>query len=96
MMATIFIALAAPLFILLGFAALCLGIEKHYKEHFGRALTSPRRSQWLRALGWLSLALSFAACVAEEGWQIGPLSWFGWLSVIGMALVFARPWLMRD
>ncbi|MDR2261759.1 MAG: DUF3325 domain-containing protein [Azoarcus sp.] len=92
---TIFMALAAPLFIFLGFAALCLGMEKHHREYFGRAPAAWPRLRWLRALGWLLLALSFAACVVDEGWQIGPLVWFGWLSVLGMALVFARPWLPR-
>jgi hypothetical protein len=95
MMPTTFLTLAAPFFILLGFAALCLGMEKHYREYFGGAPASRLRLRQLRALGWLLLALSFAACVTGEGWQIGPLLWFGWLSVIGMALVFAKPWLAR-
>jgi hypothetical protein len=89
---TTFLTLAAPLFILLGFAALCLGMEKHHKEYFSRAPAAWLRPRCLRVLGWLGLALSFAACVAGEGWQIGPLLWFGWLSVLGLALVFARPW----
>jgi hypothetical protein len=88
---TICMTLAAPLAVLVGFAALCLGMEKHYKEYFGGAPAAWLRLRWLRAVGWLLLALSFAACVAGEGWQIGPLLWFGWLSVLGMALVFARP-----
>jgi hypothetical protein len=95
MIPTLFMALAAPLLILLGFAALCLGMEKHYKEYFLHAPASRLRLRGLRVLGWLGLLLSFAACVAGEGWQIGPLLWFGWLSVLGMALVFARPWLSR-
>ena len=86
--------MVAPLIIFLGFAALCLGVGKHYKEHFTHT-PSPWRRRVLRASGWLSLALSFAACVTGKGWQIGPLLWFGWLSVIGMALVFIRPWLLR-
>ena len=87
-------AFFAPLLILLGFAALCLGVEKHYREHW-RASASRRLLRCLRVLGWLLLTLPFAACVAGEGWQIGPLLWVGWLSVIGMALVFVRPWLVR-
>ena len=87
-------ALFAPLFCLSGFAALCLGVEKHYREHL-RTPAFRLRLRGLRALGGLLLSLSLAACVAGEGWQIGPLLWFGWLSVIGMALVFARPWLTR-
>jgi hypothetical protein len=94
MMLTFFMALFAPLLILLGFAALCLGMEKHYKEHL-RMPTSPQNLRRLRTLGWFLLSLSFAACVANDGWQVGPLVWFGWLSVLGMSLVFARPWLWR-
>jgi hypothetical protein len=86
--------LLALLLCLLGLAALCLGMNKHYKEHFRHAPTL-RRLRGLRTLGWLGLALAFAVCVAGWGWQIGPLLWFGWLSIIGMALVFARPWLRR-
>ena len=87
-------AFFAPLFCLLGFAALCLGMARHYQEHFAHAPLR-RRRRVLRVSGWFLLSLSFAACVAGEGWQIGPVLWFGWLSVIGMALVFARPWLLR-
>jgi hypothetical protein len=90
-MTPIAMALAAPLLILLGLAALCLGMEKHYREYFPSP-ASRRRLRVLRALGWLSLALSFSACVTGEGGQIGPLLWVGWLSVIGLAFVFARPW----
>jgi hypothetical protein len=95
MMLTILLtAFFAPLFCLCGFAALCLGVGKHYREHFTHT-PSPRRRRVLRVLGGLLLALSLAACVAGEGWQIGPVLWVGWLSVLGMALVFARPWLSR-
>jgi hypothetical protein len=94
MMPTILSVMAAPLLCLFGFAALCLGMTRHYQEHFTHTPSS-RRRRVLRAAGWLLLALSFAACVTGEGWQIGPLLWFGWLSVIGMALVFVRPWLLH-
>jgi hypothetical protein len=91
---TFFMALFAPLLILLGFAALCLGMEKHCKEHL-RMPISPQNLRRLRVLGWFALLLSFAACVTNDGWQVGPLVWFGWLSVLGMSLVFARPWILR-
>jgi hypothetical protein len=94
MMTTLLAASFAPLLCLFGLAALCLGMEKHYREHFARAPSS-RRRHVLRVLGGFSIALSFAACVAGEGGQIGPLMWFGWLSVIGLALTFIRPWLRR-
>jgi hypothetical protein len=85
--------LLALLLTLGGFTALCLGMGKYYKEHFQRP-PSPTRLRLLRGGGWLSLALAFAASVAAGGWQIGPLLWFGWLSVSGLALVFGRPWLL--
>jgi Na+/proline symporter len=94
-MMTIFMMTAAPFSILLGFVALCLGMEKHYKEYFPPP-ASRRRLRLLRAVGWLLLALALAACVIAHGGQIGPLMWVAWLSVLGMAFVFARPWLARD
>ena len=33
------------------------------------------------------LAASFAACVAAWGWAMGPVGWFGQLSLAGFALV---------
>ncbi|WP_415163419.1 DUF3325 domain-containing protein [Ottowia sp.] len=84
----------ALLLALLGFTALCLGMDKHYEKHL-RHPPTPWRLRGLRALGWLCLALSFAASIAAAGWQIGPLLWFGWLSVAGYVLVFAKPWLRR-
>jgi hypothetical protein len=54
---TFFMALFAPLLILLGFAALCLGMEKHCKEHLRMPL-SPQNLRRLRVLGWSALLLS--------------------------------------
>ncbi|MFT4102561.1 MAG: DUF3325 domain-containing protein [Burkholderiaceae bacterium] len=84
----------ALLLALMGFTALCLGVEKHHAEHL-RQPPTPWRLRGLRVLGWSCLVLSFAASVVSAGWQIGPLLWFGWLSVAGYALVFAKPWLRR-
>lgn len=39
--------------------------------------------------------LALAACVVTSGWSIGLLTWFGYLSVAGLALVFMLPYAPR-
>lgn len=74
-----------------GFAALCLAMEKHHLDIFGKGKATPARLLHLRVAGWLLLALSFAAGVADSGWAIGPVLWLGALTGAGLLLVF---WLL--
>lgn len=70
-----------------GFAALCLAMEKHRLEVFGRdGRILPARS--LRPAGWLLLTASFAVSVAGSGWAIGPVLWLGALTAAALPLVF--------
>lgn len=65
-----------------GFAAKSLTLDRHYADIHGRGKEpSPRLCLQLRTLGWLALALSFAACIAASGWHIGPVVWCGVLSI---------------
>ncbi|GAA5787390.1 DUF3325 domain-containing protein [Chitiniphilus shinanonensis] len=66
------------------FSALCLGMDGHHREVFGRA-PSPRRAQWLRGAGWLLLAASFA--LAVTGGPQGVVTWVGMLTASALALV---------
>lgn len=83
-MMTMFIG--ALLFAYTGMMGLCLGLERHYKQVCGKP--GPlwlRRS--LRAGGWLALAVSLFLCAAAWGWAMGPVAWFGALSLGGLVLV---------
>ena len=77
-----------------GMAALCQGLERHYKQVWQR-LPAPGRRRALRLLGWALLAASFAASVAAWGWAMGPVGWFGQLSLAGFALVLLLPYWPR-
>jgi len=70
-----------------GFAALCLGMDRHYEMVFDRAL--PRRHRLpLRAFGWVALALSLCASAAVWGWSYGTVEWIGILSLAGLLLIW--------
>lgn len=68
-----------------GMAALCQGLERHHKQVWQR-VPSPWQRRALRLGGWLGLVASFAACVAAWGWAMGPVGWFGQISLAGFAL----------
>ena len=77
-----------------GMLGLCLGLERHYKQLLERVPTR-LGLQSLRITGWLALAASFAASVATWGWAMGPVGWFGLMSVAGLALVMLSPYALR-
>ncbi|WP_459617887.1 DUF3325 domain-containing protein [Bordetella sp. 2513F-2] len=77
-----------------GFAALCLGMDRHYEQLFEQAM--PRRHRWwLRVSGWLALALSLAACAAAWGWSYGAIEWIGILSLAGLLLIWCLTYWPR-
>ncbi|WP_460419057.1 DUF3325 domain-containing protein [Pseudomonas sp. microsymbiont 2] len=77
-----------------GMLALCMGLERHYKQAWGRL--PPRwLRRGLRALGWLALAASFAASVMAWGWAMGPIGGLGLVSLAGLALVLLLPYQPR-
>lgn len=77
-----------------GMVALCQGLERHYKQVWG-SVPSVARRRSLRGLGWLALGLSFATCVLGWGWAMGPVGWFGQISLAGFALVMLLPYTPR-
>ncbi|SUD30434.1 iron uptake protein [Pseudomonas fluorescens] len=77
-----------------GMAGLCLGLERHYKQLM-RHLPSPRRRRGLRGLGWALLAASFAVSVLDWGWAMGPVAWFGLISLAGLSVAFLLPYTTR-
>lgn len=70
-----------------GFAALSLGMDRHYEDVFDRALPRRRRLA-LRSLGWLGLALSLWASAGAWGWGYGTVEWIGILSLAGLLLIW--------
>lgn len=77
-----------------GMAALCQGLERHFKPVWQR-LPSPGLRRALRLGGWALLLASLAACVQAWGWAMGPVGWFGQMSLGGFVLVLLLPYRPR-
>lgn len=91
MLSTFFVGL---LLAYAGMLGLCQGLERHYKQVWQR-VPAPWLRRGLRLLGWGLLAASFLACVAAWGWAMGPVGWFGLISLAGFALVLLLPYQPR-
>ena len=75
-----------------GFTALCLAMDRHHADLYGRrAVLAPRRRQWLRLAGVAGLLMSLLCCVAWQGWNIGPVMWCGVMSFSALTLVMLWP-----
>jgi len=75
------------------FTALSLAMEKHQHALHGTKAAPPSRRRLWSLLGWMSLAIAFAACVADQGWGLGPVLWLGALTLSGLLLAFGLyPW----
>jgi hypothetical protein len=77
-----------------GMLGLCLGLERHYKQLWQR-LPSPMLRRGLRGVGWVLLAASFAVSVQVWGWAMGPVAWFGLISLAGLSVAFLLPYSAR-
>lgn len=73
-----------------GMLGLCLGLERHYRQVWQQVPPAWLRRS-LRVAGWLALALSFQACVLAWGLAMGPVGWFGLVSLTGFVLVLLLP-----
>ncbi len=82
------------LFAYSGMLALCQGLERHYKQVWGKPC-APWQRKGLRVLGWSALGVSFLLCVAAWGWAMGPVGWFGVISLAGLTLVMLLPYVPR-
>lgn len=71
-----------------GFAALCLAMERHHQDVYGRKPVPAPRLRRLRVLGWVVLTLAFALAVGIADWNIGPVLLLGALTVSGGVLVY--------
>lgn len=73
---------------------LCLAMDRHHAQALGRRPGAPL-SGTLRAAGWGLLGLALWYCGRSWGWAIGPVAWFGLLSVAALILVFSLPYAPR-
>ena len=68
-----------------GFAALALAMRQHHRDLFGKP-PSVKRAAALRGAGGIGLILSLALCVICADGPVGLVSWFGLLTVAGLAV----------
>ncbi|MDR6713458.1 hypothetical protein J2W83_003066 [Pseudomonas hunanensis] len=79
------------LFAYAGMLGLCQGLERHYKQVWARPCPRGLRLS-LRGLGWAALLASLVLCAQAWGWAMGPVAWFGAISLAGMVLVMLLPY----
>lgn len=77
-----------------GMAALCLGLPRHFRQVWQREPT-PMLRRGLRAAGWCLLALALPASAAFWGWAMGPVAWFGLVSLAGLGTALLLPYRPR-
>jgi hypothetical protein len=77
-----------------GMAGLCLAMDRHHGQVWGRD-ASPTLRHVLRALGTVLLAGGFLLCMGAWGGAIGPVVWVGFLSAGALALVLLLPYAPR-
>ncbi|WP_336335500.1 DUF3325 domain-containing protein [Pseudomonas putida] len=82
------------LFAYAGMLGLCQGLERHYKQVWNHACPRALRVT-LRGAGWLALLASLVLFAQAWGWAMGPVAWFGALSLAGMLLVMLLPYWPR-
>ncbi|KDN97376.1 DUF3325 domain-containing protein [Pseudomonas donghuensis] len=86
--------LAIALFGFAGFAALCLAMEKHYKDLLGHK-PAHARLMALRIAGWVLLALALLLAVRHSGWAMGLVELFAVLMAGVTLWVFLLPYQPR-
>lgn len=79
-----------------GLAAMSFTMDRHYADIHGRGkeLDSRARAR-IRLLAWISLALSFVACIAAQGWHTGPVLWCGVLTATAVVLTLLLQYAPR-
>ena len=86
--------IGAVVFAYVGMLALCLGLEQHYKQVWGRA-PAPWLRVALRSAGWSALAISLWVSGVAWGWAMGPVAWFGGISLAGFGVAMLLPYWPR-
>ena len=73
-----------------GFTCLALAMPRHSKHLLQRSL-SAQASRLAKITGWALLGTALILATVQWRFSIGSVTWFGWLSLAGVALVFALP-----
>ncbi|KAA2285129.1 DUF3325 domain-containing protein [Arenimonas fontis] len=71
-----------------------LGLPRHARQMFGRALP-PGLARSVRFLGWLGLPLGLILAIAAEGASFGSVYWAASLMLAAMAWVLVLAWRDR-
>ena len=84
-----------------GWSALSMGMDRHYADVHGRGAEPPAAIRArCRLAGALALSVTFAICVASDGWGIGPVYWMGTISMAALLIVavlsYAPHWTVRS
>lgn len=84
--------MSACILVLLGFALLALGQERHAARvsQSNRALSPTNRAQRAIALG--AIALGLPCCIASQSGGFGSLLWVVLMSAAAMAVAFTLTW----
>lgn len=82
--------MAVLLLSLAGFIALAMAMPKHSKQVLRRHLPDSLR-RVMRGLGWTLLAVGLGLGIAQWQFDVGTVTWLGWLTIAGVALVFYLP-----
>ncbi|MGJ7519352.1 DUF3325 domain-containing protein [Variovorax sp. LT1P1] len=64
-----------------GMAALAGAMDRHHEQMVGRAAVPPMRRRALQALGCVLLGISLGCCIAAWGASVGPIAWWGLLTL---------------
>lgn len=71
-----------------GWAALSMGMDRHYADMHGRGVVpAAAMRRRCRAMGVLALAASFAVGVVLEGWSVGAVFCLGTMTAAAIVLV---------
>ncbi|MGY4525717.1 DUF3325 domain-containing protein [Pseudomonas sp. UBA4617] len=77
-----------------GLVALCLAMQKHFADLFGRK-PRPGQLRLLRSAGWLLLLAALVLSVHLRGWAHGLVQWVAVLMAGATVWVFGLPYLPR-
>ncbi len=77
-----------------GLLGLCLAMNRHHVQVLHGNPGRPRRLV-LRLAGWSLLGVALCLSSQAWGWAIGPVAWFGLLSLAALGLVFLLPYAPR-